>query len=135
MKKTKKKVNGAKCIMKKEKIKEMYEGVFKAVEHAVEMNICLEDSVVDGVIIKNENKEVARIVENETDDILRSIKKIFIKHKLFPIEMELKDETLIVYTTQDIWKLMYVPSYDTEAYYLEEFNEIKAEIEQEDLLR
>lgn len=131
MARAKKRTNKVSNIMEKYEIKGMYEGVFKAVERAVAINLCTEYSTLDEVLIVNGDKEIARI--DEWEDIFRDIKKVFIKHNLFPVEMTVDKETLVIHTSSDLLSLMYVPygCTEDEDYYLKELSEIKAEIEQE----
>ncbi len=113
-------------------LKEIYEEVFKTVEREVVINIYAEVGTLDNVIVKKDDIEIVNLSGFDYDamEMFREIKKQFIKNNLYPIKITEVDNNLVINTTTNLLKLLYV-SQGEEKYDLEELEKIKQEIELE----
>lgn len=120
-------------IENKNQIKNTYGEIFGKVAHAVGINLYTEIGDSDYVIIKDGANEVVRLDGEDYDygEIIREIKKQFIKNNLFLVEMIVEQDALVIHTTTDLLSLLYMPYFDEENYSANELQEIKDEIEKE----
>lgn len=110
-------------------LREQYSNIFRQVEGQVGNGLYREDAVLNKVKIEKFELDVDNY---GYWDMLREIKKILIKNKLFISGIKQEDDTLIVETTNDLNRLLYVKYEDLDDEYVNELKEILEEIDNED---